>query len=299
MFTDGLLGTVEAAINDLIGNTIRVIPAILGALIVLFLTRYAAQYLGKGVDKVIGKTVKSTSLQLLALRATSITIWLVGVLFACLLVFPDLGLGDLIATLGLGSVAIGFAFQDIFKNFLAGIILLLQQPFQIGDQVIISEYEGTIEGIDIRTTQIRNYQGERILIPNSTVFTSAVQVRTAYSCRRTNLAVGVDYNTSLPEASQILKKTIGAVEGVLTEPEVEIDLVEFGDSSIDFIVRYWTKPQQKTFRQVQTRAILAIKAAFDLADISIPYPIRTLYHYDQDKYNDYLPISENRSSQDR
>jgi small conductance mechanosensitive channel len=297
MFNDGLLSTIEAAINDLIASAIKVIPAILGALIILFLTRYAAQYLGRIVDAIVSKTVHNTSLELLAKRTTAITVWITGILIACLLVFPGLGLGDLIATLGLTSVAVGFAFQDIFKNFLAGILLLIQQPFRIGDQVIITDYEGTVEGIDIRTTQVRTYEGELVIIPNSTVFTNAVQVRTAYNTRRTNLGVGVDYNTPLAEAQQILERTINGVEGVLSDPPVEIDLVNFGDSSIDFVVRYWTKPQQKVFRQVQTRAVLAIKKAFDEADISIPYPIRTLYYYDQDKYNDYLPAG-NGSTQD-
>jgi small-conductance mechanosensitive channel len=189
-----------------------------------------------------------------------------------------------IATLGIGSVAIGFAFQDICKNFLAGILLLLEEPFRIGDEVIIGDYQGKIEQIDIRTTQICTYEGEKVLLPNSTVFTNAVKVRTAYSCRRTDLGVGVDYNTSLPQASQVLAATIQQVEGVMSHPNPEIDLVNFGDSSIDFVVRYWTRPQQKEVRQIQTKAIAAIKQAFDEASIKIPYPIRTLYSYEQGKY---------------
>ncbi|MDJ0687773.1 MAG: mechanosensitive ion channel family protein [Xenococcaceae cyanobacterium MO_188.B32] len=86
-----------------------------------------------------------------------------------------------------------------------------------------------------------------------------------------------------------MSKTIERVEGVLDNNPPEIDLVGFGDSSIDFIVRYWTHPRQPQVRQVQTRAIMAIKEAFDAADIGIPYPIRTLYFYDRDKYNDYMP----------
>jgi small conductance mechanosensitive channel len=200
-----------------------------------------------------------------------------GVLFACVVAFPSLGLGDIIATLGLGSVAIGFAFQDIFKNFLAGIILLLQEPFRINDQVIIDEYEGTVEEIGIRATKIRTYKGERIIMPNSTVFTSAVQVRTAFNYRRTDLAIGVDYDTSLSEARELLLKTIASVENVLDNPAPEIDIAEFGESSINFLIRYWTSPQQHIVRRVQTQAILAIKQAFDRANIDIPYPIRMVY----------------------
>lgn len=294
---DQLFQTVKDSLQELVASGVKLIPAILTALIILFLTRYAAQFVQNVVDRVSSKTVRSRSLQLLISKVSNIGVWTTGVLFACIIAFPGLSLGDIIATLGLTSVAIGFAFQDIFKNFLAGILLLVQEPFQINDQVIIGDYEGTVEQIDIRTTRIRTYQGEQVLIPNATVFTSAVQVRTAFAYRRTDLGVGVDYNTSLRQASELLKETISQVEGVLENPEIEIDLVSFGDSSIDFIVRYWTKPQQKMVRHVQTRAIVAIKEAFDQADINIPYPIRTLYFYNQDQYNDYMPTpnSDGRS----
>ena len=131
-------------------------------------------------------------------------------------------------------------------------------------------------------------------MPNAEVYTSAIVVKTAYSKRRTDLAVGVDYNTSLPEAKQILQRTIARVEGVLNRPDPEIDLVGFGDSSIDFVVRYWTRPRQAQVRAAQTAAIIEIKKALDAADIGIPYPIRTLYYYNQDKYNDYMPVDDNR-----
>jgi small-conductance mechanosensitive channel len=97
----------------------------------------------------------------------------------------------------------------------------------------------------------------------------------------------------LSDAADLLQQTIVAVDGVLPKPLPEIDLVSFGDSSIDFVVRYWTLPQQKQVRQVQTRAIIAIKKACDRADINIPYPIRTLYFYDQQRFDDHLPASPN------
>ena len=294
---DQLFQTVKDSLQELVASGVKLIPAILTALIIIFLTRYAAQFIHKIVEEVGNRTIRSRSLQLLLIKTSQVGIWVIGVVLACVIAFPGLRLGDIIATLGLSSVAIGFAFQDIFKNFLAGILLLVQEPFQINDQVIIGDYEGTVEQVDIRTTRIRTYQGEQILIPNANVFTSAVQVRTAFASRRTDLGVGVDYNTPLRQASQILQQTLSQVEGVLETPEIEIDLVSFGDSSIDFIVRYWTKPQQKMVRRVQTRVIVAIKEAFDEADINIPYPIRTLYFYDQDKYNDYIPVpnSDGRS----
>ena len=290
-----IIDTVVNSLQELLGSTIKIIPAIIIALVIIMLTRYAAQFTRGIAEKVGKKTLQSKSLQLLLSKTAHLTTWIVGVALACVVAFPGLRLGDIIATLGLSSVAIGFAFQDIFKNFLSGILILIQRPFRIDDQIVVDDYEGTVERIDIRTTKIRTYDGERILMPNSEVFTSAVRVRTAFNQRRTDLAVGVDYNTSLPEAKRILQKTIEKVEGVLAHKAPEIDLVGFGDSSIDFIVRYWTSPRQPQVRQVQTRAVIAIKKALDAANITIPYPIRTLYYYNQDKYNDYLP-AKNRDN---
>ena len=190
-----LLETIINSLKELIGSGVKILPGLLTALILILLTRYAAQFIRQLATQVGKRTVRSKSLQLLLSKTCYITVWVVGVLIACVAAFPGLRLGDIIATLGLGSVAIGFAFQDIFKNFLAGILLLLQEPFRIQDQVIIGDYEGTVERIDIRTTKIRTYTGEQVLLPNATVFTSAVQVRTAFNSRRTDLAVGVDYNT--------------------------------------------------------------------------------------------------------
>lgn len=290
---DTIIDTVVNSLRELLGSAVKVFPALITALIIIMLTRYAAQFTRNIADRIGRKTLDSKSLQLLLRKTAHVATWIVGIVFACVVAFPGLRLGDIIATLGLSSVAIGFAFQDIFKNFLSGILILVQRPFQIDDQIIVGDYEGTVEQIDIRTTQIRTYDGERILVPNSEVFTSAVRVRTAYNQRRTDLAVGVDYNTSLPKAKQILQKTIENVEGVLDNKPPEIDLVGFGDSSIDFVVRYWTNPRQPQVRQIQTRAIMAIKEALDRANIGIPYPIRTLYFYNQDKYNDYIPDNSN------
>ncbi|NEQ77786.1 MAG: mechanosensitive ion channel family protein [Okeania sp. SIO2C9] len=285
-----IINIIINGLKDVLESTVKIIPAILIALIIIFLTRYAAKLLRNLAQQVGKRATGSKSLQILITKTTYVGTWAIGVIIACVIAFPGLKLGDIIATLGLGSVAVGFAFQDIFKNFLAGILLLLQEPFRIGDQIIVDDYEGTVEQIDIRTTKIRTYNGERVILPNANVFTSAVQVRTAFGIRRTDLGVGVDYNTPLSEAAEILYKIIQKVEGVLEDPDPEIDLVSFNDSSIDFIVRYWTKAEQKEVRRTQTQAILAIKKAFDRADINIPYPIRTVYFYNQDKYNDYLSI---------
>ncbi|PZO48516.1 MAG: mechanosensitive ion channel protein MscS [Phormidesmis priestleyi] len=293
---NALIREVQGRLVNLVGQAVSVLPGLVFALLILLGTRIAASWVRKGVRKAATKTVKSLSLQSLLVQTSYVTTWVLGILFACIVAFPDLGLGDLVALLGLGSVAIGFAFQDIFKNFLAGILLLLQEPFSIGDQIIVSDFEGTVEEIALRSTQIRTYQGELVVMPNSIVFTSPIQVMTGKPQRRTDLAIGVDYNTPLPMAIETLSAAANSVAEVNPNPSVEVDVTGFGDSAIDLVVRYWTHPEQKSVRRIKTQMMLALKQACDDANINIPYPIRTVYHFDQEKYSDAEPI-ENSMAQ--
>ena len=292
---NSLLDEVRSKLIELAGDGILILPGLVFAIIILLLTRTAARLVQRVAKKVANRALKSISLRSLLVQTSYAATWVVGVLLACTVAFPDIGLGDLIGLLGLGSVAIGFAFQDIFKNFLSGILLLLQEPFSIGDQIIVGDYEGTVEEIALRSTQIRTYKGELVVVPNSIVFTSPVKVMTGKSYRRTDLAIGVDYNTPLSEAVSTLLRAAKAVDEVRSNPSVEVDIVGFGDSAIDLAVRYWTNSEQKSVRRITTQMMIALKRACDEASISIPYPIRTIYHFDQEKYNDSeaLEISNN------
>ena len=103
-----------------------------------------------------------------------------GLLVALSVVAPSFQLKDLVSTLGIGGLAVGFAFRDVFQNFLAGLILLVTQPFHIGDQIKVKDFEGTVDEIETRATIIRTYDGRRVVIPNSTLFTEALSVNTTF-----------------------------------------------------------------------------------------------------------------------
>ena len=261
----------------LFGQAVARLPGTIIAIAVLVATNYLARFAGRSATAVGTRLFRSTSLRILLSKAASTGTWLVGVLVVCLLLFPGLRLGDIVATLGLGSVAIGFAFQDIFKNFLAGVLILVNEPFRIGDAVVIGSYEGVVEHISIRTTNVRTYLGERVLIPNSFVFTNSVQVRTAFAKRRTDFIVGVAYDSDLATATELARKTIAAVEGVLPDPPVVVDATDFGESTIDLTVRYWTDSEQQHTLRTRSRVVIAIKVAFDEAGIELPFPSRSLF----------------------
>jgi small conductance mechanosensitive channel len=285
-----LIQTVNDSVMDLVGRGIQLIPAIFAAIIIMLITRYSLRPIRRLTRAVSEKLTDNLSLQLLALQMVTVGVWIVGILAASIVLFPGLALGDLIALLGLSSVAVGFAFQDIFKNFLAGILLLVDQPFQVNDQIVVTDYEGTVKNIAIRATEIENYQGEIIVIPNSILFTNSVQVMTQNPTRRTDLAIGLDYNTPLDPAREVLQRAVEQVDGVLASPTPEVDIVGFGDSAIDFIVRYWTRPQIAMVRRTKTRVMVALKAACDQAEFNIPYPIRTTYFFDQTRFDDHYPV---------
>lgn len=283
---ESLLQKVEDKLSSMVAEGIGVLPGFLLAILVLLLTRLIAKTVRRTTAKVAGKTLKSLSLQSLLVQFSYVAAWAIGILIAATLAFPDVNPGDLISLLGLGSVAIGFAFQDIFKNFLAGVLLLIQEPFSLGDQIIVDGFEGTVSDIALRSTQLRTYQGEIVVIPNSVVFTSSVQVMTGKPQRRTDLAIGVDYNTPLPMAVKTLYEAAKSVDEIKVSPDIEVDVVSFGDSAIDLVVRYWTQSEQKSVRRIKTQMMIALKQACDEADINIPYPIRTVYHFDQEQYDD-------------
>lgn len=288
-----LLQEIKTTLIELAGSSIASLPSIIFAIIILLVARYIAGFVQRVASRIAAKALRSRSLQTLVSQTAYAITWTAGILAACILAFPGLELGDIIALLGLGSVAVGFAFQDIFKNFLAGILLLLQEPFSLGDQIIVEGYEGTVESIALRSTQIRTYQGELIVMPNSIVFTSPVQVLTAKPQRRTDLAIGVDYNTPLPMARDTLLNALNDIEGIQLNPQPEVDIVGFGDSSIDLVVRYWTAPEKAQVRRIYTTVMVALKQACDRNHISIPYPIRSVYMFDQEKFDDHRVGSNN------
>lgn len=290
------LKEVKQTVLELVGGGIASLPGILFAIFILLIVRYLAEFVRRLSARVAGKALKSLSLRTLVAQTSYVLTWTAGILVACISAFPGLELGDIIALLGLGSVAVGFAFQDIFKNFLAGILLLLQEPFSLGDQIIVSDFEGTVESIALRSTQIRTYQGELIVMPNSIVFTSPVQVLTKKPQRRTDLSIGVDYNTPLPMARDTLLNALHNIDGIQLDPQPEVDIVGFGDSSIDLVVRYWTAPQIVQVRRIKTKVMVALKQACDRSNISIPYPIRTVYMFNQEKFDDHTSNGQAEAS---
>lgn len=209
-------------------------------------------------------------------RIGYIILIILGLFVASTVIFPGVNAGDLIAGLGIGSVALGFAFKDVLQNLFAGFLILLYRPFKIGDQIKIEDFEGTVEEINVRATKIRTYDGERVVIPNSDLYMKSVLVRTAFASRRTKIVVGIGYNDDHEKARRILLGVLERTEGVLDEPAPDVNVYELADSSVNMRLLYWTDPVQTSVRKTADRVTSAIKKALDDAGIEIPFPQRVL-----------------------
>ena len=209
-------------------------------------------------------------------RVGSTFIHFFGFLVALVVIIPGFSPGQLISALGIGSVAIGFAFKDIFQNMLSGILILLGEPFRIGDTILVNGLEGTVEDIQIRATFLRSADGCRIVIPNATVYTSAVTVNTAYQQRRCEFVVGIGYEVDIERASNIVLEVLNNDMNILSDPPFTVQVVTLADFAVNLKVRWWVDTGDTTTSASLSRIQTAVKQAFDQQQIAIPYPIQEM-----------------------
>jgi small-conductance mechanosensitive channel len=201
------------------------------------------------------------------------------VVFALVYSLESLGvaIGPLLGALGIIGIALAFAFRDILENFIAGILLQLQRPFTYGDQVAINDFEGTVRDVGARLVTITTPDGETVKIPASTVIKSDINNYTEHGLRRTTVEVGVAYGTDLEFAGEVLGAAVTGADGVVDTPPAEVLVNGFGDSSIDWVVRFWHRPTIAEHWRTKSNVALAIDAALRDAGIAIPFPQRTLW----------------------
>ncbi len=282
---DADYGVALERLDSWIDSSIQLLPNIILAIVVLALfygvgiffrrliLRQSTRRNRDNLGEVLGGLVKWV-------------IILVGFLLAATIVIPTLNPGDLIAGLGVSSVAIGFAFKDILQNWLAGLLILLRNPFTINDQIEVNGHEGTVERIETRATIIKTYDGQRIVVPNSDIYTNAVLVKTAYEKRRSQYDVGVGYGDNIEKACEVIQRAIAGVAEVQSEPPPEALPWELAASWVTIRARWWTNSRQADVVHVHASVIQAIKQALDEAHIDMPYNTHVQLFHDQTESTD-------------
>ena len=206
---------------------------------------------------------------------------LLGILFGLTVIIPSLNPADLLAGLGVGSVAIGFAFKDILQNWLAGLLLLIRQPFQVGDQIIVNGYEGTVDWIETRATIITTYDRRRVIIPNADVYSNAVTVNTAHDFRRSQYDVGIGYGDDVEQARAVILEALAGAPGIEADPKAEVLVWDLAASWVTLRVRWWTNSIRTDVVHAQASALEEIKRALDAARIDMPFETNVLLVHNQ------------------
>ena len=206
---------IDSANGIFIGFVER-IPYFVASIIVVLIFWFLSIVFKKIVYKLLGSRSRHQNLVKVFQRVGGALIIFIGFMIAMVIAVPGFTPAKLIGALGIGSVAIGFAFKDIFQNLLSGILLLISEPFRIGDQIVSGEYEGTVEDIKIRATTIKTYDGRQVVIPNSDLYTSALTVNTAYKQRRLQVAVGIGYEDDIEAAKAEIMQALDKVDSVST-----------------------------------------------------------------------------------
>src|SRR5687768_6435789 len=197
---------------------------------------------------------------------------IVGLLVSVAAAFPGFTPGNLIGTLGIGGVAIGFAFKDIFENFLAGILILVTRPFNIGDQIIYGAYEGTVEEIHTRATYLKTYDGRRVVIPNAQLFTNSVTVNTAFGTRRLEYDFKVGTSEDVERVRRIIGDVLDTAEDVLPDPRADVVITGFDGITTTLRARWWSRSYIGDVLLAQNRVLTEAREALTLANIGLSAP---------------------------
>ncbi len=245
----------------------------LGYVVARFIRSRARKYERQSLGEVAGALVK---------WALIIT----GFMLAITIIAPSVKPGDLLASLGIGSVAIGFAFKDILQNLLAGILILLRQPFSVGDQIVSGAHEGTVEKIETRATFLKTYDGQRVVIPNSQIYTDAVVVKTAFDIVRSEYDISIGCNDDWNKARQLMVDAAISCEGVVSEPPPEAIPVAIADFGNNIRLRWWTKSDRASVIHTFGRVIETVYKALDENAIDMPYPTNVVLFHDQTEVTD-------------
>ena len=246
---------------------------------------------GREIKRVVRRITRhhrhARNLGLVLGRLAQGIIVLVGLFVALSIVIPTFKAGDLVQLLGISGVAIGFAFRDILQNFLAGILILLTEPFRIDDQIVFKNFEGTVENIETRATTILTYDGRRIVIPNAELFTNSVTVNTAFDKRRTEYDFSIGYGDDIDRAKQLMLEALYSVNEVLKDPAPDVLVLELAESTVKIRVRWWISPPRRIDdMRSRDKVICAIKKKLVENGIDLPYPTRQILFHDQTEETD-------------
>jgi small-conductance mechanosensitive channel len=207
--------------------------------------------------------------------------WIVVIFVAISVAFGFAELGSFLTSLATiaaaATLAIGFAMQDVIKNFVAGIFIFTDKPFRIGDWIEWDGHAGIVEDISLRVTRVRTFDYELLTVPNSNLTDGVIKNPVSGGRLRLKFLFGIDYDDDIAQATEIIIQAAEDHEGIMADPEPSVRLTELADSYVGLQARIWIEnPARSDFVRIRSEYVEDVKRRFDEADISIPFPQREL-----------------------
>jgi small conductance mechanosensitive channel len=274
------------------------IPNIAIALVVLFIAYFASRAMNSIVNKTIGKKISQKSVRDLVSRFASAVTILIGLYLAMTVLKFDDTLKTIVSAAGVSGIVIGLALQGTLSNTISGVVLSFRKNLNIGNWVETNGFSGEVIDINLNYFVIREADNNMVVIPNKTILESPFKNYSLTTKMRIAIECGVEYGVDL---EMVEKLTIETIRHHFNQDEigkkVEFYYTEFGDSSINFLCRFWVDSENALEKlKAKSKAIIEIKKAFDAENINIPFPMRTLEFTPNNRLNVKDVVGEDTSS---
>lgn len=271
------LSALMTKLQDWLDYGVSMLPNFVLAALVVTLAGFASRKIAELICRGLKRVLDNEALVNLVSTLTRVVVVGLGSFAALSLLHLEKTVTSLLAGLGVVGLALGFAFQDIAANFMSGAFLAVRGPFEAGDTIVVDGETGIVTSIELRRTTLRTFDGLTIIIPNRQVFQAKVINYTRTHERRVAIPVGVAYGDDLERTREVVLDALAELEQRDDARELELIFTGFGDSAIDFEVRFWLDcASQALYLEARSEAIIRIKRAMDEAGLTIPFPIRTL-----------------------
>lgn len=253
------------------------IPNLILVLLALIIGLKLIKLFKKLFRKTISTRIENIGVQHLLINVTSVFFYLALAIILLSILGLQGPITTVLASAGVAGLALGLALQDPLMNLFSGIIMSVKHVFNIGDFIETNGFVGTVREVSLKSTVVRMLSGEEVNIPNKLVLQNPVKNFTTNGLRRVEIACGISYAEDLEEVKTIAIEAIQPLALESMDRPVEFIYTGFGESSIDFQIRFWTNPSTIwDYLEAKSFAIIKLKSAFDKQGINIPFPIRTL-----------------------
>lgn len=265
------LDPIVTTLNRFVTEFMADIPNIIIAIGLLFVIHLTSRLMGYLLINSLKRTRMRYNLIQVLHKITSILVWFFGILVISSILFPSITPAHIIGALGLTSVAIGLAFKEIFENFLAGILILLREPFHVGDFIASNGQQGYVEYVSVRNTHLRQTDGTRVVMPNGILFKEPIQVLTNPPLRRVMVTCSLDFDVDHNKAREVITQAIRGCETVSREKYIQVYLTSFSSNGLDFEIYWWSASKPGDQRRSRDEVLSSIKTALDAEKIRLTY----------------------------